>query len=175
MAIFTFYMLKPETEIVVKQPPQGSGGSSMKIILGKLWSNTKKLWNEGHIEIETSQAVAGIKGTTYVLEVDADKTVLKVIEGTVALTSKSTGQTIDVAGGQQATADSKGLSEVVAFDTSIEQATWDKISSPVAETEKDFKKSNDSILTVSVIATGVVIVAAFLLLVYRTKKKNRNF
>lgn len=119
------FIIKDNTEIVVKEPPKPIG--KFGLIMGKLWSNTKKILTDGSIDIETSQAVAGIKGTTYVLEADAGKTVLKVIEGKVAFTSKVSGKTVDVTDGQKGIADNSGILAVESFDQLAEKEQWNKI------------------------------------------------
>lgn len=47
---------------------------------------------DGKMEISTTQAVAGIKGTTLVLTDDGQHSTLKVIEGTVEFTSLTNGK-----------------------------------------------------------------------------------
>jgi len=67
-----------------------------------------------------SQAVAGIKGTTFVLSENKSQSSIKVIEGSVAFTSKSTGQTEMINGGETITADKNGLGPKTTFDAAAE-------------------------------------------------------
>jgi hypothetical protein len=116
------YIMQPNTEIIIETPPEKE--TKIGLVLGRLWNNTKKLLYEGTMEIETTQAVAGIKGTTLVMETDGTTTTLKVIAGTVDFTSKITGETIQVSTGQQASADASGLSEINSLDITTETAAW---------------------------------------------------
>ncbi len=123
------WVMKPETEIVIMTPPEKE--TKIGLVFGRLWNNTKKLLFEGTMEIETTQAVAGIKGTTFVLEADDKATTLKVISGTVKFTSKVSGESIDVTTGQEVVADAKGLGQVATFDIDAEKSSWESyISDP---------------------------------------------
>jgi hypothetical protein len=52
---------------------------------GKLWANVKKLTtSDSSVEVKTSNAVAGVRGTVYRVNVEADKSALvKVYDGEV--------------------------------------------------------------------------------------------
>jgi hypothetical protein len=81
-------------------------------------------------EVETERAIVGIKGTNFVLEESGSQTLLKVIEGTVDLTSKKSGQTTSVTTGQQIAVTDSGLGSASAFDAAAEQAKWGDMSLP---------------------------------------------
>ena len=119
------FLLKPESEIVCSSPP--SHDSKIGLVLGNIWVNVKKMANNGTMEVDMSQAVAGIKGTTFVLGETGSASTLKVIEGTVAFTSKATGKTVAVSAGQTVQADRTGLSAVTSFDATAESADWAKL------------------------------------------------
>lgn len=121
-ADFNTFVMKPDTEIVIASPP--GKATKLQLVFGRLWNNTKKLLFEGTMQVETSQAVAGIKGTTFVLEHDGSQTILRVITGTVAFTSKATGKSVDVHSNEQVSAGMEGLSEITPFDAGAEQASW---------------------------------------------------
>jgi len=116
------YVTKPNTEIVLLTPPEKE--TKIGLVLGRLWVNTKKLLLEGELVVETTQAVAGVKGTTFVMETDGVTTTLKVIAGTVEFRSTSTGEMVMVSAGQQAQADDFGLLPVTTFDVQAEKASW---------------------------------------------------
>lgn len=122
------YIMKPNSEIVLLTPPEKE--TKLGLVLGRLWTNTRLLLLEGRMEIETTQAVAGIKGTTLVMETDGTTTTLKVIAGTVEFRSKNTGEMVVVNAGQQAQADNFGLLPVTAFDVQAEQASWATSADP---------------------------------------------
>jgi hypothetical protein len=110
------FVLKPGSEIILSSP--SAKDSEIKLLVGNLWMNVKKMAKDGSMQVEMSQAVAGIKGTTFICEETGSSSTLKVIEGTVTYTSNTTGDSVLVHSGEQATADSKGMSEVTAFDVS---------------------------------------------------------
>lgn len=90
-AIFQFldmttFQMKPDTEVIIKSPPKQE--TKIGLVTGHLWINFKKMVTNGTMEVEMGQAVAGIKGTTLVLEQDNGVSTLKVIEGTVVLLQK---------------------------------------------------------------------------------------
>jgi len=129
-ADLTTFLLKPESEIVISVPP--SHDSKIGLILGNIWVNVKKMAHNGTMEVDMSQAVAGIKGTTFVVGETGSTSTLKVMEGTVAFTAKATGQTVAVNAGQTAQADATGLSPVTSFDVSAESAAWAKLGAGTA-------------------------------------------
>ncbi len=64
-----------------------SGGKSVKVGLtvGKLWANVKKLATaDSKVEVRTTNAVAGVRGTVYRVNAEEDASaVIKVYEGSV--------------------------------------------------------------------------------------------
>lgn len=75
-----------------------------------------------------SQAVAGIKGTTFVCEETGSSSILKVIDGTVTFTSKTNGEETLVHAGEMVTATAEGLQEPVEFDIASEEYSSESIS-----------------------------------------------
>lgn len=76
---------------------------------------------------EMSQAVAGIKGTTFVLEETGTESTLKVIEGLVEFTSKKTGAVEMIGAGEAITATKEGLKEKITFDVEKEIEDWEEM------------------------------------------------
>ena len=89
--------------------------SKIMMVAGNVWTNLKKMWTDGSMEIEMNQAVAGIKGTTLICEEANGVSTLKVLEGTVEFTSKATGEAVCQwrTDGQR---DEDGLGEIKPFD-----------------------------------------------------------
>ena len=60
---------------------------SFKLLLGKAWTKVKKLVSkDSSFEIKTKNAVAGVRGTTFRLDVEKDEsTVVRVYSGAVAV------------------------------------------------------------------------------------------
>jgi len=121
-ADMTTFVMKPETEIMLSKPEGGPG--HFRLVTGYLWVNFKHVIKTGDFPFEGSQAVAGIKGTTFVLEDDGTETTLKVIEGTVEFTSKATGDSLTVKGGSLLSANQSGLSNITDFDVDAEMEQW---------------------------------------------------
>lgn len=134
----TDIIVGPETDIVlvdVAQEKMSMEGSPW----GKLKASVKKLLKDGSLEIEMSQAVAGIKGTIFSLEDTRDKSTIKVTEGSVAFTSKATGQTQMVNAGETLSADTNGLGQKATFDPVAEEKQW-------KELKDSLKKTNANLL-----------------------------
>jgi hypothetical protein len=130
-ADMTTFVMKPETEIILDTPPQKD--SKVKLVSGKIWENVKKMIMEGSMEVEMSQAVLGIKGTTVVCEETGSTSILKVLEGTASFRSKTTGEEILVSAGEMATATENGLSQPRPFDIDAETASWTTLTSKTEE------------------------------------------
>ncbi|MFZ3046824.1 MAG: FecR family protein [Desulfatirhabdiaceae bacterium] len=116
------YMLKPESEVVVTTPPEKE--SKIKLVMGNIWVNIKKMVTTGSMDIEMCQAAATIKGTTLVCSESGKTSTVKVIEGKVEFTAKANGQKVTLTKGQTISATSAGLGPVSTFDIAAEQATW---------------------------------------------------
>ncbi len=141
--------------------------SKWALVNGKVWANVKSMLKDGSMNIEMSQAVAGIKGTIFVCEEIDGVSTLKVIEGKVTFTDTS-GEVVTVKTGQTVSADETGLTEVTAFDVEAEYAAWDGYLT--AEAAASHKNGT---LTVILIITAVLILggaAAFLILKKRQPK-----
>ena len=151
------------TEIILVSPdPQ----SMLSIPWGILKANVKKMMKDGSMEIEMSQAVAGIKGTQFILNETKKESSVKVIEGTVKFTSKSTGKSVDVQKGESVVATANGLSEITTFDPVEEEKKWQELT-------KNFKKKSYTNNKNMVYLLGGIGAAAVIIgfLVYKARKK----
>jgi len=116
------FEMKPGTEIVVSTPPQKD--SKIALVAGNIWANIKKIAKDGSMEVEMNQAVAGIKGTTFVVSDIGGVSTLKVIEGRVDFTGRADGKTVQVGAGETAAATAAGTGPVGKFDAVAEQKDW---------------------------------------------------
>ncbi len=168
------FVLKGESEIILESPP--AKDSKVDLIKGSVWSNVKKMFKEGSMEIEMNQAVCGTRGTTFVVTDDGQTSTLKVIEGVLNFKSKTTGDSKDVSAGQTISSDAKGLTEPTNFDVAKETAEWDNVKQKIekgAGGGASLPLSGDSIfkfwylLPLIAIAIGII-----LLLILKKKKKS---
>lgn len=65
-ADMTTFVMKEDTTIVLDIANEKV--SKLGLLGGIVWTNFKNLVEDGSLEIEMSQAVAGIKGTTFICE-----------------------------------------------------------------------------------------------------------
>jgi hypothetical protein len=152
------FILKAETEIVLLVPENKD--SKVKLVLGNIWTNVKKMVKDGSMEIDMEQAVLGTKGTTFVCSSDGKTSTMQIIEGTVEVTGKADGKKILVTGGQQVTATRAGLGTPVAFDAPAAQADWDTVKTkavsgtPVPSAATTKKSGLDSLLVTAAIGAA---------------------
>lgn len=116
----TTFEMKPESEIVIDTPPEKE--SKWSLIAGNIWVNVKQMVKDGTMKVHMSQAVAGIKGTTFILNETKTESSIKVIEGVVAFQSKATGDSVNISAGESVKATPQGLSEKTKFDISQEES-----------------------------------------------------
>ena len=161
------FVLKPESEIQLTGPAEKEG--KLRMLAGDLWANVKKMVKDGNMEVEMTQAVAGIKGTTFVMHETGTESTLKVIEGQVAFTSDFNGTVQQVATGQMATDSGKGTSTIKTFDVTAEQNDWNTV---IATTNSaPTKSSGNNTLILIIVAAVAVIVVITLIAVLRKNKK----
>lgn len=159
----TFVMLE-ETHIILNAPPDKD--DKIALVWGKIKANVKKMMKDGSMEIDMSQAVAGIKGTTFVCEDNGTTSTLKVFEGKVEFTSKATGEAVMVGAGQQVSADGAGLSPVTKLDEKAENAVWAFADDATSDATSDIRM----ILLIVLIALGIAAVVIVVLMVVRHRK-----
>lgn len=75
----TSFVMKPDTIIILdlEYPEE----SKIKLVAGNTWTNLKQMIKDGSMEVEMSQGVSGIKGTTFICEEKDGVSTLKVFEG----------------------------------------------------------------------------------------------
>ncbi|MCJ7695810.1 MAG: FecR domain-containing protein [Anaerolineaceae bacterium] len=95
------------------------------LLVGNIMVNMKKMIEDGSMEVEMSQAVAGIKGTTVIFEENGTNSTIKVIEGTVEV-RPNTGAPLTLSDGEMVSATNGIASAVVPFSIEDEMQTWDE-------------------------------------------------
>lgn len=156
-------VMKPESHIFF---PKSKEVSQLKLLTGNLWVNVKKMLKDGSMDIEMSQAVAGIKGTTFVLEDDGETSTLKVIEGTVEFTSKATGESVMVDGGEAVSATAGGLAEIGTFNVDAEMAGW-------AEYGAKMPAEGLPLWAILAIGGGALVIVLVVVIAVASRRKNR--
>lgn len=127
MAIISFadmttFAMKPFTRVILDcSPPKET---KLELLAGKLWVNVKKMIKDGTMNVTLNQAVAGTKGTVFVLEEDGQVSTVKVLQGSVSFTSRATGQSMLVNTGEMVSASAVGLTAAVPFDIGQELGSW---------------------------------------------------
>lgn len=111
------YLMREESEIVITTPPKKN--SKIGLVLGTIKVNIKKMITEGTMEVEMSQAIAGARGTRFILTETGTESKVEVTEGTVAFTSKTTGNEVLVTAGEAVIATAEGLGEKTTFDPTL--------------------------------------------------------
>ena len=168
--------LKEETHIVLLMQERDN---KVTLIWGRIRANIQRMMEDGSMEVDTSQAAMSIKGTTFVCEDNDTTSTLKVQEGTVAITAKTTGETVLCEGGWQLSADAGGLSSPEAFDSAAEDALWQNAApaasmdaSAYAELAEPDRDTGSGVLLLILLGMGAVFaLLAGILLAVRSKKK----
>lgn len=114
-------------DAIIILPTKQKKESIFKLMGGQLYNNVKKILKDGSMDIELGQAVAGIKGTTFILEETGNESKLAVLRGEVEFRSKTTGDKAIITGGERITASKKGLTAKETFDANTEQKKWENI------------------------------------------------
>jgi hypothetical protein len=166
----TTFEMKPESEIVIDTPPEKD--SKLSLLAGNIWANVKQMVKDGTMKVHMSQAVAGIKGTTFVLTETKTESIIKVLEGVVNFQSIKTGDVVDVAAGESVTATPTGLSKKTTFDISKEQLNWQEKDSQVKK--KPFQFNSSSFKIDHLIGASIVILIILVIAVVIFKKRKRG-
>lgn len=136
-------ILRPDTEVdLLGGLPEEPG--VLKVLWGKLKMNVGKVLRGESIEVKTNLATLGIKGTEFIVEVDSEKTSLKVTEGVVSITSVD-GKSTVINPGETAYVDINGLSAISTFAIQEELTTWQEFDNPLSPesvTEDQTKENN---------------------------------
>lgn len=163
------YVMKEDTIIVLDL--ENERDTKIGIIAGTVWANLKKMVKDGSMEVEMGQAVAGIKGTTFICEEKDGVSTLKVIEGTVAYTSKADGETIMVSDGKMIGASADGLGKLTTFDIDAELETWDEDVRQMTADALSGGKSGLKLGGIIIIAVVLLLGGAVVIIILKNKQK----
>jgi len=148
--------------------------SKVLLVAGNVWTNLKSMMKDGSLNVEMSQAVAGIKGTTLICEENDGVSTVKVLEGTVEVTAKATGKSVMVSGGEMLSTDSTGKGTLTMFDMEAELAGWEPYVQQVtvgAMEEADRKSGGFPVVIMAVAAILLAVGAVVIVLIARRNKR----
>jgi hypothetical protein len=83
----TTFDMRPRSALIMDTMSEKE--SKIKLLAGKVLANVKKMIKDGSMNVEMSQAVAGIKGTILILETDDTVSSVNVLEGRVEVRDKN--------------------------------------------------------------------------------------
>lgn len=127
---------------------QSKDESRLSILAGHVWTNFKSVIKDGSMDIEMSQAVAGIKGTTFILSEDGETSTVKVFEGEVEFKPHGGGKSVLVTKGKQVSATQSSLGAVENFNIEAELENWSENAQEITRknmkaAQKNSKDNND--------------------------------
>ncbi|NLI75857.1 MAG: hypothetical protein GX442_05370 [Candidatus Riflebacteria bacterium] len=123
-ADMTTFVMKPESEIVLSSP--AAKDSQIKLLAGNLWVNVKKMVKDGTMDIEMSQAVAGIKGTNITCQSNIDEDRISVLRGVAEVLIRESQEKITVNEGEELVVKKGGKTEKSEIDIEAEKKKWDE-------------------------------------------------
>lgn len=107
--------LGPDTTVALKtlehNRPAGTRRESVRLKVGRLWARVTSLFgDDAAFELETPNAVAGVRGTSFLAETSADNDRFVVVDGAVALLQQGNANALELNGaGASAMAQGSGL------------------------------------------------------------------
>jgi len=162
------FVMKEDTIIVLDIKNERE--SKIGLVAGNIWINLKKMVEDGSMEVEMSQAVAGIKGTTFICEEKGGVSTLKVFEGTVELTPKNGDAMVKVNGGEMIVASYEGLGKLAKLDVESELQTLDKNTRKITEERMAESKSGLGIGSIILIMTALVLTVGVAIFILKKKR-----
>ncbi len=131
MADMSTFVIKPES-IVILNTSTGKE-NKIELLAGNIWVNVKKMVSDGTMEVEMSQAVAGIKGTNITCSTSRGEDRIQVLRGHAEVLIKESKETVEVKEGEELIVKSGGKSEKVEIDVQAEQKKWEEQTSRMGE------------------------------------------
>jgi ferric-dicitrate binding protein FerR (iron transport regulator) len=120
--------LGPASKLQLKSAYFGKQGEkkfSAKLMFGRVWSKvTGLVGGDSKFEVETDNAVAGVRGTTFRVDASTDRSVLvRVYSGAVAMGP----------GGRIPRPETKGHRKQISGPKQIDKNTWEKLVGKMME------------------------------------------
>jgi len=138
------FIMKPRSSVILGKSPEKQ--TKLRLVAGNIWVNLKHIYETGQLDVTMNQAIAGTKGTTFVAGENGSVSSLQVLDGLMSFKSLVTGEEIDVAPGEKATADTQGVITKTNFDIASEAKIWDRVNPDSDKTSDKVEASSDNVL-----------------------------
>ncbi|MBU1105480.1 MAG: FecR domain-containing protein [Candidatus Riflebacteria bacterium] len=125
------FVMKEDTTIVLDIANERQ--SKIGLVAGNVWVNLKKMVADGSMEVEMSQAVAGIKGTNITCSSNSSEDRVQVLRGMASVLIKESRETVEVNEGEELVIKKGGKSEKVKIDIKAVEKVWEKEISKLGE------------------------------------------
>lgn len=121
----TIVRLGPRTRLELREAPLQERSLSARLFFGNLWAKVNKLVAGQRFEVETQNAVAGVRGTELrVAAAPSGASLLRVYEGTVLVRGAKAGWTRAVTPGAELRWDAKGQGPLRRFELKAERSSF---------------------------------------------------
>ena len=127
----TTFVMKEDTTIVLDIANERE--SKIGLVAGNVWVNLKKMVADGSLEVEMSQAVAGIKGTNITCSSNRDEDRIQVLRGMADILIKESRETIQLQEGEELVVKKGGKTEKKEIDVAVEQKKWEEATARLGE------------------------------------------
>jgi hypothetical protein len=127
------FVMKEDTTIVLDIANERE--SKIGLVAGNVWVNLKKMVADGSMQVEMSQAVAGIKGTNITCSSNpaGQEDRVKVLRGRARVRVRATNVEFDVEEGEEIVIKPNTEPETQKIDIEAEQKTWEEDLSRLGE------------------------------------------
>jgi hypothetical protein len=125
------FVMKEDSVIVLDIANEKN--TKIGLVAGNIWVNLKKMVADGSMEIEMSQAVAGLKGTNITCSTRGGEDRIQVLRGVASVLIKQTQQRVEVKEGEELIVKSGGKTEKIEIDVAAEQKKWEEAVSRLGE------------------------------------------
>jgi hypothetical protein len=106
----------------------------VNLTLGKIWASVKRRF-AGEFEVQTPNAVAGVRGTEFIVHAEASRTRVAVVTGAVEVASRGAPkERLTVEKGEQVVVEgSQRPGAAVPFEPEVEKKAWDRLGDEYPE------------------------------------------
>ena len=108
------YVIKPKSVLIIHTKEENE--SKLEMLIGRMWTNIKKVAAGKSIGFEMSHCVCGINGTIVAFEETGGKSDIYLFAGSVTVTSKKGTDKVNLQPGQTSSVGSNGKVAVKEFD-----------------------------------------------------------